>query len=77
MFDEKIAFVTANYKRKYKLIMNLIPNEWKHVLRTENSQKIFSKAFYNNGKDAKYKKPFKLILWPNFLEGQHILIPKI
>ena len=77
MFDEKIAFATANYKRKYKLIMNLIPNEWKHVLRTENSQKNFSKAFYNNGKDAKYKKPFKLILWPNFLEGQHILIPKI
>ena len=29
------AFPTANHKRKYKFIMDLIPNDWKHLLRIE------------------------------------------
>ena len=41
-FDEKLGFSTANHKRIYKFTMDLIPNNWKHWLRTENSQKSLS-----------------------------------
>ena len=30
---------TANHKRIYKFIMDLIPHDWKHLLKTESSQK--------------------------------------
>ena len=39
--------------------MDLIPNDWKHLLRTEISQKIFLKAFYYNDKDTTKVKGFK------------------
>ena len=43
-FGEKLAFTTANhiwiyYEIKYKFIMDLTPNDWKHLLKTETSQK--------------------------------------
>ena len=80
--------------------MGLITNDWKHLRRTETSQKPLLKIFcYNNkvtkkvkdfqklsnkeiylslrSNTAKYNKPFKLILWPNFFEGHHIPSPDI
>ena len=38
-FGEKLDFTTANYKRVCKFIMDLIPNVWKHLLKTKSSQK--------------------------------------
>ena len=43
-FLKKLDFPTANHKR-YKLVMGLIPNDWKHLLRTEISQKSLLKIF--------------------------------
>ena len=80
--------------------MGLIPDDWKHLLRTGTSQKSLLKIFcYSTqvtrkikdfqklsnkeiylslqSNSAKYKKPFKFISWPNFLEGHHILSPDI
>ena len=31
-FDKKVGFLTANHKRIYKLIIDFIPNDWKHYL---------------------------------------------
>ena len=44
-FDEEQGFLTTNYERIYKLIKDLILNDWKHLLRTETSQKIPFKNF--------------------------------
>ena len=46
-FDEKLSFHTTNHKRIFKLIMDLIPNDWKHLLRTEIFQKSLLKTFYS------------------------------
>ena len=43
--------------------MGLIPNDWKHLHRTETSQKSLLH--------------FKFISWINLLEGHHILSPDI
>ena len=35
---KKLNFTTANdIKKKYKLTMDLTPNDWKHLLKTESS----------------------------------------
>ena len=80
--------------------MDLIPNDRKHLLRTETFHKYLLKTFCYDNKDTrevkifqklsdkeiyftlqsnstKYKKHFKFILWSNFLDGHHILIPQI
>ena len=44
-FDEKLSFAAANHERIYKLIMDLILNDWKHILRTKTFQKSFLKTF--------------------------------
>ena len=44
-FDERLDFPTANDEIMYKLIMDLIPNDWKHLLRTETFQKSLLKFF--------------------------------
>ena len=36
-FDEQLGFPTANHKGICKLIMDIIPNDQKHLLRTETS----------------------------------------
>ena len=53
--DEKLGFPTGNLKRilTYKLIMDLIPNNWKHFNKTLTSQKIFSKTFYCENKRSR------------------------
>ena len=38
-FGKKLDFTNANHKRIYKFIMELIPNDSKHLLKTETSQK--------------------------------------
>ena len=45
--DEKPSFHTTNHKRIFKLIMDLIPSDWKHLLRTEIFQKSLLKTFYS------------------------------
>ena len=44
--------------------MGLIPNNWKHLLRTETSQKSLLKIFYYNNKDLQklFNKKFFLSL---------------
>ena len=44
-FDEKLGFVSANNKRIYKFIMDLILNDWKYLLRTETFKKFLLKNF--------------------------------
>ena len=44
-FDEKLGFVTANNKRIYQFIMDLILNDWKYLLRTETFKKSLLKTF--------------------------------
>ena len=39
--------------------MGLIPNDWKHLLRTETSQKSYLKTFYYNIKDSRKVKDFQ------------------
>ena len=36
-FGKKLDVTTANNKRLYKFIMDLIPNDWKHLLKTVTS----------------------------------------
>ena len=65
--------------------MDLILNDWKHLIRIETTPKSFLKTFYYNNKyiysilqsivlntTNQYNKAFKFISWPNFLEGHHI-----
>ena len=46
-FDEKQGFTNANHGRINKFIMEF---DWKHLLRTESSQKSFLRIFYYNNK---------------------------
>ena len=39
--------------------MDLISNDWKHLRRTETSQKSFLKTFYYNNKSSKKVKDFQ------------------
>ena len=59
--------------------MGLIPNDWKHLFRTERLSKLSNKEIYFilQSKITNYIKPFKFISWPNFLEVSHILSPDI
>ena len=44
-FDEKLGFVTAHNKRIYTFIMDLIPNDWKYLLRIKTFKKSLLKNF--------------------------------
>ena len=43
----------------YKLIKGSIPNDWKHLLRTETSQKSLLKIFCYNNKVTREVKDFQ------------------
>ena len=58
-FDKKQCFSIANHKRIYKPFMDLIPNDWKHLLRSKTSQKSFLKTFYYNNKGTRKLKDFR------------------
>ena len=91
-FDKKLGFPKANHMRIHKCITYLISNHWKHLLRTETSQKSFLETFYYNNKDTrktsknslikKFTSSFNLIVLnttnlSNSFERHHILNPKI
>ena len=44
-FEEKLNLSTANHNRIYKSIIELIPNDWIHLLKTRTSQQSLLKAF--------------------------------
>ena len=72
--------------------MDLIPNDWKHLLRIETFQKSLLKTFYYNNKgnslikkfsspfnltnSTKYNKPSNFFSWPSILEGHHFSVLK-
>ena len=69
-------FYCQPYTRIYKFTMDLIPNDWKHLLKTESSWKILFKALYlykgtrkkKSSKNSLIKKstsPFNLIVLNN------------
>ena len=60
-FDEELGFPNANHKRIYKFMMDLIPNDWKHLLRTATSQKSILRSFYYNNEDTKKVKEFQTL----------------
>ena len=58
-FDEKLGLLTANHKIIYKIIMEFIVSNWKHLFRIENSQKVLSNFFYYNNKGTRKVKDFQ------------------
>ena len=58
-FNKKLGFPTASHKRIYKFIMDLIPSDWKHLLKTDTSQKSILKTFYYNNTDTRRVKDFQ------------------
>ena len=44
-FEEKLNLLTANHNRIYKSIIELIPNDWIHFLKTRTSQQSLLKVF--------------------------------
>ena len=60
-FEEKLGHTNLNPERIFLYIIDLIYNNWKHILRNETSQKIFFKTFSLNNKGTrKIKDPQKL-----------------
>ena len=56
-FEEKIGLSNVNHKIIYKLVLYLICNEWKQILRLEVLPKIIFKTFcYKNRGTRKIKK---------------------
>ena len=39
IWGETRFYYCQSYKRKYRLNVDLIPNDWKHLLKTETTQK--------------------------------------
>ena len=58
-FDEKLGLLTVNHKIIYKIIMEFIVSNWKHLFRIENSQKVLSNFFYYNNKGTRKVKDFQ------------------
>ena len=58
-FDEKLGLLTVNHKIIYKIIMEFIVSNWKHLFRIENSQKALSNFFYYNNKGTTKVKDFQ------------------
>ena len=52
-------FLLPTIKKIHKLIMGLIPNDWKHLLRTETFQKSLLNFFCYNNEVTKKVKDFK------------------
>ena len=57
--EEKLGFTTANHKRIYKILIYLIVNDLKHLLRTETSQKLLLKTFYHKNEGTRKVKNFQ------------------
>ena len=56
-FDEKLRLPHTNHNRiYYKFILDLIPRNWLHTLRTKTSQDSLLKLVYYNSKDSRKTK---------------------
>ena len=51
--EEKLSLPNANHNRIYKLIVELIPSDWIHLLTTKVSQQFLLKVFYFNSRGTK------------------------
>ena len=58
----------------YKVIMASIHNDWKHLLRTETSQKKFLKIFCYNNKIARKVKDFQNSLIKKFISPFNLIV---
>lgn len=91
-FEVKLGHTQLNSERIFIYVVDLIPNDWKHNIRKETSQKLLFKIFCFINKATKKKLSnkeicftfrsnnnfkFKFISWPNFIEGYHNLSPGI
>ena len=47
-FEEKLGLSNVNHKIIYKLILYLICNDWKQILRPETPQNLFQKLSVTN-----------------------------
>ena len=64
--DKKLGFPSANHKVIYKLIMDLPPNNWKHLLSTETSEKLLLTTFCYSNKGTRKVKNFQNFLIKKF-----------
>ena len=58
-FEEKLGYSHLSPERSYTFIMDLILNDWKHVIKNETTQKFLFKTFCFNNKDTKKTKDFQ------------------
>ena len=54
-FEEKSGHTNLNPEIIHLCIMDIIRNDWKHILRNEDSQKSLLKMFASNNQGAKNK----------------------
>ena len=48
-FEKKLGHTDLNLERMYLCMIDLVRNDWKHILRNETSQKfLFKTLCYNN-----------------------------
>ena len=73
-FEEKLDLSNVNHKRLYKLIMVLVPNDWKQTLRTEAPKKSLLKTFCYNSKGTRNKKIFKNFLTKKFTSPSKLIV---
>ena len=52
-FEEKLGVPNDSHNRIYKFTVELIPNDWKHVIRTKTSEDSLLGIFYCNAKDIR------------------------
>ena len=66
-------------KISQKSLLKIFCYNNKITTKVKDFQKLSNKEIYFNlqSNSARYNKPFKLIWWSNFLEGQHILISNV
>ena len=55
-FEEKLSLPNANHNRIYQSIIELIPKDWIHSLRTKTSQQSLLNVFYFNKSGTKKSK---------------------
>ena len=56
--------------------MDLIPNDWKHLLRIETPQKFLLKTFYYNNKDTSKVKDSQKSLVQKFASPFYLIVLK-
>ena len=63
----------------FKSLLKIFCYNNKVTRKVQEFKKISNKEIYLSlqSNSAKYNKPFKFILWPNFLEGHHIFSPDV